>query len=141
MSNSDWLTVIAILILVVTSAFFAMSETALVRMNRIRAMTLDEEGRRGAKRLVGLLEEPENTLNLILLFVLICQLTAGTLVGVLVEGQFGAYGVLIGTVVEVSSAVTTIDMPARVWATSAAPASSASSRAAFRAPNRLFSKA
>ena len=101
MSNSDWLTVIAILILVVTSAFFAMSETALVRMNRIRAMTLDEEGRRGAKRLVGLLEEPENTLNLILLFVLICQLTAGTLVGVLVEGQFGAYGVLIGTVVEV----------------------------------------
>jgi len=100
-SNSDWLTVIAILVLVVTSAFFAMSETALVRMNRIRAMTLDEEGRRGAKRLVGLLEEPENTLNLILLFVLICQLTAGTLVGVLVEGQFGAYGILVGTVVEV----------------------------------------
>ena len=101
MSNSDWLTVIAISILVITSAFFAMSETALVRMNRIRAMTLDEEGRRGAKRLVALLEEPENTLNLILLFLLICQLTAGTLVGVLVGGQFGAYGVLIGTVVEV----------------------------------------
>jgi CBS domain containing-hemolysin-like protein len=100
-SNSDWLTLIAIFILVITSAFFAMSETALVRMNRIRAMTLDEEGRRGAKRLVGLLEEPENTLNLILLFVLVCQLTAGTLVGVLVEGQFGAYGVLVGTVVEV----------------------------------------
>jgi len=100
-SNSDWLTVIAISILVITSAFFAMSETALVRMNRIRAMTLDEEGRRGAKRLVALLEEPENTLNLILLFLLICQLTAGTLVGVLVGGQFGAYGVLIGTVVEV----------------------------------------
>ena len=101
MSNSDWLTLIAILFLLITSAFFAMAETAFVRMNRIRAMTLEEEGRRGAKRLVALLEQPETALNLVLLFLLICQLTAGTLVGVLVEGRFGGYGVLIGTVVEV----------------------------------------
>src|SRR5947209_5917678 len=78
-----------------------MAETALVRMNRIRAMTLEEEGRRGAKRLASLLEEPENALNLILLFLLVCQLTAGTLVGVLVQGRLGGYGVLVGTVVEV----------------------------------------
>jgi len=100
-SNSDWLTLIAIFFLLITSAFFAMAETALVRMNRIRAMTLEEEGRRGAKRLATLLQEPENALNLILLFLLICQLTAGTLVGVLVEGRLGGYGVLIGTVAEV----------------------------------------
>jgi CBS domain containing-hemolysin-like protein len=100
-SNSDWLTLIAIFVLLITSAFFAMAETALVRMNRIRAMSLEEEGRRGSKRLALLLEEPENALNLILLFLLICQLTAGTLVGVLVGGRFGGYGVLIGTVVEV----------------------------------------
>ena len=101
MSNSDWLMLIAIFFLLITSAFFAMSETALVRMNRIRAITLEEEGRRGARRLATLLLEPENALNLILLFLLICQLTAGTLVGVLVEGRLGAYGVLIGTVAEV----------------------------------------
>jgi putative hemolysin len=100
-SNTDWLTLIAIFFLLITSAFFAMAETAFVRMNRIRAMTLEEEGRRGAKRLVALLEEPETALNLVLLFLLICQLTAGTLVGVLVEGRLGGYGVLIGTVVEV----------------------------------------
>ena len=39
MSNSDWLTLIAIFFLLITSAFFAMAETALVRMNRIRAMS------------------------------------------------------------------------------------------------------
>ena len=101
MSNTDWLTLIAIFVLLCTSAFFAMAETALVRMNRIRAMTLEEEGRRGAVRLAALLEEPENALNLILLFLLICQLTAGTLVGVLAEGRLGGYGILVGTVVEV----------------------------------------
>jgi CBS domain containing-hemolysin-like protein len=100
-SNTDWLTVAGIVVLLITSAFFAMAETAFVRMNRIRAMSLEEEGRRGAKRLSALLLEPENTLNLVLLFLLIGQLVAGTLVGVLFEGRFGGYGVLIGTVGEV----------------------------------------
>jgi len=100
-SNTDWLTLSAIFVLLITSAVFAMAETAFVRMNRIRAMTLEEEGRRGAKRLNALLEEPEQALNLVLLFLLIGQLTAGTLVGVLVEGRLGGYGVLVGTVTEV----------------------------------------
>ncbi|HKN90335.1 MAG TPA: DUF21 domain-containing protein, partial [Acidimicrobiia bacterium] len=101
MSNTDWLTVFAIFVLLITSAVFAMAETAFVRMNRIRAMSMEEEGRKGAKRLAALLEEPETALNLVLLFLLIGRLTAGTLVGVLVEGRLGGYGVLIGTVTEV----------------------------------------
>ena len=101
MSNTDWLTLAGIGVLLVTSAFFAMAETAFVRMNRIRAMSLEEEGRKGAKRLAALLQEPENTLNLVLLFLLIGQLVAGTMVGVLVEGRLGGYGVLVGTIVEV----------------------------------------
>jgi CBS domain containing-hemolysin-like protein len=100
-SNTDWLMVAGIAVLLLTSAFFAMAETAFVRMNRIRAMSLEEEGRKGAKRLSALLTEPENTLNLVLLFLLIGQLVAGTLVGVLFEGRLGGYGVLIGTVGEV----------------------------------------
>jgi CBS domain containing-hemolysin-like protein len=100
-SNTDWLTLSAIFVLLITSAVFAMAETAFVRMNRIRAMSLDEEGRKGAKRLAALLEEPEQALNLVLLFLLIGQLTAGTLVGVLAEGRLGGYGVLVGTVTEV----------------------------------------
>ena len=71
MSTTDWLTLSAIFVLLVTSAVFAMAETAFVRMNRIRAMTLEEEGRKGATRLAALLEEPEQALNLVLLFLLI----------------------------------------------------------------------
>jgi CBS domain containing-hemolysin-like protein len=46
-SQTDWLTVAGIGVLLVTSAFFAMAETAFVRMNRIRAMSLEEEAARG----------------------------------------------------------------------------------------------
>jgi len=100
-STADWLTLVAIFVLLMTSAVFAMAETAFVRINRIRAMTLEEEGRRGANKLVTLLDQPENTLNPVLLILLIGQLVTGTLVGILVEGRLGGYGILIGTVAEV----------------------------------------
>jgi CBS domain containing-hemolysin-like protein len=101
MEGGDWLILAVVVALLITSAVFALAETAFVRMNRIRALTLEEEGRKGAKRLLALMEKPETALNLVLLFLLITQLTAATLVGVLVEGRFGGYGVLVGTVVEV----------------------------------------
>ena len=101
MEQGDWLILATVMVLFVTAAVFAMAETAFVRMNRIRAMTLEEEGRKGAKRLVEMLEHPETTLNIVLLVVLVCQLTAATLVGVLVERLFGAFGVAAGTAVEV----------------------------------------
>ena len=101
MSDQDWLTLGGIILLLIMSAILAMAETSFVRINRIRAMTLQEEGRRGADRLLKLLEQPETALNLVLLLVLICQLTAATLVGVLVERKLGGYGLLAGTAVEV----------------------------------------
>ena len=101
MSDNDWLTLAGIIFLLITSAVLAMAETSFVRINRIRAMTLQEEGRRGAEKLLKLLEQPETALNLVLLLVLICQLTAATLVGVLVERKLGGYGLLAGTAIEV----------------------------------------
>ena len=101
MSTSDWLILAGIIVLFAISVVLAMAETAFVRINRIRAITLEEEGRKGAARLVQLLDHPERTLNIVLLLVLICQLTAATLVGVLVEKSFGAVGVAVGTGIEV----------------------------------------
>ena len=101
MSDSDWLTLAGIIVLLIMSAVLAMAETSFVRINRIRAMTLKEDGRRGADKLLKLLEQPETALNLVLLLVLICQLTAATLVGVLVERKLGGYGLLAGTAIEV----------------------------------------
>jgi putative hemolysin len=100
-SDQDWLTLAGIILLLIMSAVLAMAETSFVRINRIRAMTLHEEGRKGADRLLKLMEQPETALNLVLLLVLICQLTAATLVGVLVERKLGGYGLLAGTAIEV----------------------------------------
>jgi len=83
------------------SGFFALAETSLVRMNKSRARSLRDQGKRGAKMLVQLAESPEKFLNPLLLLVLICQLVSATMVGVLAGRLFGPAGLLIATVAEV----------------------------------------
>jgi CBS domain containing-hemolysin-like protein len=100
-SRSDWAIVAVVVVLFVASIFFALSETAFVRMNRIRALALAEEGNKRAARLATLLEQPEQTLNSVLLLVLVSQLTTATLLGVLLEGTAGALGVVIGIVLQI----------------------------------------
>ncbi|MFN8027248.1 MAG: hemolysin family protein [Acidimicrobiia bacterium] len=100
MSGADWGLLAAVVVLFLVSAVLAMSETAFTKMSRIRAIQMEEEGKRGASRLVRMLEEPARTLNAVLLVVLVSQFTAATLVGVLVE-QLGPLAVLAGTVAEV----------------------------------------
>jgi magnesium and cobalt exporter, CNNM family len=48
-----------------------------------------------------MLEHTEQTLNVVLLVVLVCQLTVATLIGVLLEGTAGAWGVVIGIVLQI----------------------------------------
>ena len=100
-STGDTYLGVTVLILLLLSGFFASAETALVRMNKSRARSLRDEGRRGAKALVQLAEAPEKFLNPLLLLVLICQLVSATMVGVLAERLFGAAGVLVATIAEV----------------------------------------
>jgi len=100
-SGGDWALVVVAVALFLASIVMALAETAFVRMSRIRAMALEEEGRKGANRLVRMLERPEQTLNVVLLVVLVTQLTTATLVGVLVERSFGALGVLVGIAIQI----------------------------------------
>jgi putative hemolysin len=97
----DWLLIAVILVLLCGSGVLALSETALVRMSRVKAKALADDKRRGARPLMRLVEHPEKFLNPVLLLVLICQLVSATLVGVLAEQWFGAIGVLVATVFEV----------------------------------------
>jgi len=97
----DGVLLAVVALLLVGSAVLALAETSLVRTSRAKALALREEGRRGARRLVRLVEHPEGFLNPVLLLVLICQLVTATLVGVLAERWFGALGVAAGTVFEV----------------------------------------
>ena len=101
MSGADWAIIAVVLVLFIMSIFFAASETAFVRMSRIRAIALEEEGNKRAHRLVVMLERPEQTLNVVLLVVLVSQLTSATLIGVLLEGTAGTLGVVIGIVLQI----------------------------------------
>ncbi|HEY1650702.1 MAG TPA: hemolysin family protein [Acidimicrobiales bacterium] len=97
----DGILIIVILVLLAASGVLAMAETSLVRMSRIKAKSLVDEKRRGARQLARLVENPAKFLNTILLLVLICQLVSATLVGIVAERLFGGLGVLLGIVFEV----------------------------------------
>jgi CBS domain containing-hemolysin-like protein len=91
----------AVVVLIAIATFLAMAETSLTRMNRVKALTLAEEKRRGANALLRLVEHPEQFLNPLLFTTLLCHLVAATLIGVIAEREFGALGVVVATVFEV----------------------------------------
>jgi CBS domain containing-hemolysin-like protein len=100
-SGTDWILLAAVVVLFLASIWLALAETAFVRMNRIRAIALADEGGRRARRLETMLERPEQTLNVVLFLLLVTQLTSATLLGVLLEGTAGALGVFIGVVLQI----------------------------------------
>jgi CBS domain containing-hemolysin-like protein len=97
----DGILIVVIVVLLAGSGVLAMAETSLVRMTRVKAKSLVDENRRGARQLARLVENPANFLNPILLLVLICQLVSATLLGIVAEHLFGPWGVLLGIVFEV----------------------------------------
>jgi putative hemolysin len=99
--STDGLLLGVIVVLLAISGVLAQAETSLVRTSKVKAKALADEGRRGARPLLRLVEEPEKFLNAVLLLVLICQLVSATLVGVLASRWFGAIGILVATVFEV----------------------------------------
>jgi CBS domain containing-hemolysin-like protein len=98
---ADAVMLVVVALLLVASAVLALAETSLVRTSKAKALSLREEGRRGARPLVRLVEHPHEFLNPILLLVLVCQLVAATFVGILADRFFGAWGVLAATVLQV----------------------------------------
>ncbi|MBV8385566.1 MAG: DUF21 domain-containing protein, partial [Acidimicrobiia bacterium] len=115
MSNSDWIYIVAIVILIAITGFLAMSETALTRMNRVKALSLEDEGKRGAATLVRLTDHPERWLNPVLLVLLTCQLVTATLVGFLAK-HFGTWGVVIATAFEVCVIFVIAEAAPKTWA-------------------------
>ena len=99
MSTTDLAYVVVILVLIAATGFLALSETALTRVNRVKAIALEEEHRKGAATLARLVEHPERFLNPILLMLLSCTCDhpggGSTPVG------FGPWGVVAATAFEV----------------------------------------
>jgi putative hemolysin len=98
---SDVILLVVIVVLLCASGFLALAETGLVRTSRVKAHSLVEDRRIGATKLARLVEHPEAFLNPVLLLVLVCQLVAATLVGVLAARWFHSIGIVVATVFEV----------------------------------------
>ena len=115
-TSADLAMLVVILVLLVVSAFVALAETALTRMNKVKAMTLAEEQPRRGRALLRLVGHPERFLNPLLLVVLVCQLVQATLVGVLAERLFGAWGIAIATLFNVVLVFVLAEAAPKTWA-------------------------
>ena len=95
----SWITfeIIIILILIVFSAFFSLSEAALLSVGKIRIRHIAESGNNNAKQVVRLLENPERFLAAILIGNNIVNISASVLATDAALRYFGDSGLAIAT--------------------------------------------
>jgi putative hemolysin len=115
LSVGDRWMLVAIATLLVVAMLLAGAETALGRMPKSWAQTLDAEGRRGARRLLELAGRPDRFVNPLLFALLVCQLAQATLVGIVAERQWGLAGLAIGMAIDIV-VVFVMTASARTWA-------------------------
>ena len=91
---------LVVLVLLVAALFvLALAEASLLQVRPSAAEVAAEEGDRRAAGLVRLLDDLPRVLNAVLLAVLLVQVVAATIAGVLAQEWFGGSGVTIATVV------------------------------------------
>jgi CBS domain containing-hemolysin-like protein len=115
-STSDLWLLVAVAALIIMSGVLALAETGLTRMNRVKAMALQDQKKRGAAALLKLVEHPERTLNPVLFLLLFCNTVAATLVGVVAAHLFGALGVAAATAFEVIFIFVFAEAMPKTWA-------------------------
>ena len=102
MTAFDTASVVLAALLLVVTAYLAALETVVTRLNVVRALRLDEEGRRGAPALLWLAEHRASSLNVVLVLAVTARAGLAVLVTVvawrLMEGV-GGLAVALATVV------------------------------------------
>ncbi|MEA2975573.1 MAG: magnesium and cobalt exporter, family [Alphaproteobacteria bacterium] len=99
MTSSDWLTVLAILLCLVLSFFFAGSETALTASSRGNMHRLENQGNHRAAIVNRLLASRERLIGALLLGNNIFNIAASSLATGVLLAWFGEVGVVYATVV------------------------------------------
>jgi Mg2+/Co2+ transporter CorB len=99
MNSIDWLTVAAIVICLLVSAFFSASETALTASSRAAMLRLEKQGNRDATIVNRLLAMRERMLGAILFANNLTNIAASTLATGLLLAYFGKTGVIYATLV------------------------------------------
>lgn len=96
---SFWLTVLAIALLLVISAFFSGSETALTAASRGKLHAMAEKGSVGAKRALRMTEDSERLIGAVLLGNNLVNILAASLATSLLLRLYGESGVALATLV------------------------------------------
>ncbi|ANJ68103.1 magnesium/cobalt efflux protein [Halothiobacillus diazotrophicus] len=87
----------ALIVLILVSAFFSSSETALISLNRYRLRHLAKRGHGGAVRAQKLLEQPDRLIGLILLGNNFANILASSIATVIGLRVFGDSGIAVAT--------------------------------------------
>jgi putative hemolysin len=98
-SGTDWLEVGIIVVLILVVAFNSATEVAITRTNRVRAIRLLEDRRRGAAALSRITEDPAPFLNVVLLLTLLATIGGTTIATSLAVRHSEGAGELISTAV------------------------------------------
>jgi Mg2+/Co2+ transporter CorB len=88
--------VAALVLLLVLSAFFAMSETGMMAINRYRLRALERTGHRGARLASDLLRETDRLLSVLLAFNTLVNAAITMIVGVITIDLFGHDRLVLG---------------------------------------------
>ncbi len=92
-------TIIAIILLMLASIFFSLSETSVISQNRIRLKGYISKGRKNASIIKEILDIPENFLAAILIGNNIVNITISVLITVVVIDLFGPNAISIATII------------------------------------------
>ncbi|SHI23344.1 HlyC/CorC family transporter [Ferrimonas marina] len=84
-------------LLLIISAFFSGTETAMMSLNRYRLRHLAQQGHRGAKRADKLLQRPDRLIGLILIGNNIVNIAAASLATIICQRWYGDWGPAVAT--------------------------------------------
>lgn len=98
-ANRDGPLIGLLILFFLLAVVFAAAEMALARVSDLRVRTMAEEGHRRAGRLASLLDTLPRVINAILLAVLVVQIGAAIVTGLLAERWFSNIGIVIASVV------------------------------------------
>ena len=114
--STDVVLLVVVVLLIFATGYLAMSETAITRVSKVKAVTLVEEQRRHARTLLRLVENIDRVLPVVLFALELCTLVAATLVGVVAEHAFGGLGVVVATAFEVVVIFIVAELAPKTWA-------------------------
>ena len=87
-----------LVVLVVLAIVLGAAEAALLRVRRFQVAVRVEEGQRGYRQVLRLVDDLPKVMNTVLLVVLLVQIGAATVTGLLAERNLGGLGITLTSI-------------------------------------------